>query len=106
MKVEHINAGPKIAYTASEDSITFGERDLTINLKKRQKDEESMLDICADADGFLVIGAATGMRYVAQIKIPAKVYTGPEIEGEERILEPFSADQCTLYLWAIGGDAE
>lgn len=103
MKIEHINDGPKIAYTVSEDSITLGERDLTINLAKRQKDADNIVDICADADGFLVIGAATGMRYVAQIKIPAKVDGGTEEEGNP---ESFSMEDCTLYLWAVGGEAE
>ena len=107
MKVEHVNEGPKILYRVRGNGITFGEDDLTINLENRQKEEENLLDICADEDGFLVIGAAVGRRYVAQIVIPAKGYPEMTEESEEeaglaeRTEPPFSMDDCIIRLWAL-----
>ena len=99
------NAGPKIDYdiqnTATKKKITFDD-DITINLAKRQEDYDVHIDICYDADDELVIGAAAGRRYVAELDIPKKTYH--EVgEGEEVSLEPdpLDMDAVTLSLWAI-----
>ena len=102
--------GTHIEYETSRKSITFGDEDLTINLKNREMDESITIDICSDKQGFLVIGAETGFKYVAQVEIPAREYTEtpgePDEEGNvhtERTPVPFDIDRCTIYLWALEG---
>lgn len=110
MNIIEKTAGEKIAYETTSKSIIFGDDDLSINLRNRQMDEPVTIDICADSNDFLVIGAAAGRRYVAQVEIPAKTYTdtvmGTDDEGNpvmERNAEPFIIDECTLYLWGLEG---
>ena len=112
--------GTHIAYETTSKSIIFGEdEDLSINLKNREQDEKTLIDICSDSDGFLVVGTAAGLRYVAQVEIPARQYTeeeqenpnyDPEAEeGTEAINKtivvrepvPFDIDNCTIYLWGM-----
>lgn len=111
------NEGPKIPYTvnAKKTSICFDD-DLTINLSKREKDDPVHIDVCADHEGALVIGAAAGRRYVAEIDIPARRYeeqpepdptegeaTDDEMDGEGAAPVPIPLDMetVTLSLWAI-----
>lgn len=95
------NVGPKIDYEVTGKKICFDD-DLTINLAKRQKDDPEHIDVCYDSDGELVLGAAAGRAYVAEIDIPAREYetTG---EGDEQTIEPLPLDMdtVTLTLWAI-----
>ncbi len=125
MIIVNKNEGEKIPYTVRTTKITFDD-DLTINLAKREKDDPVHIDICADRDGELVIGAAAGRRYVAEIDIPARRYetseeqqeeegpaTGGEPavedapvdtaqnESEERIPVPLDMNTVTLSLWAL-----
>jgi hypothetical protein len=108
MKEVFKTPGKYIDYETSKKSITFGDEDLTINLKNREMDETITIDICSDKQGFLVVGAETGFRYVAQIEIPARQYeeeTGePDAEGNvttTRTAVPFDIDNCTIYLWGM-----
>lgn len=96
--------GTHIEYETSQKSITFGDEDLTINLKNREMDEKVTIDICSDKQGFLVVGAETGSRYVAQIEIPAREYTEETVESDgettvQNVAVPFDIDKCTIYLW-------
>ena len=112
--------GKHIVYDTTSKSIIFGEdEDLSINLKNREQDEKTLIDICSDSDGFLVVGTAAGLRYVAQVEIPARQYTeeeqenpnyDPEAEaGTEAASQtittrepvPFDIDNCTIYLWGM-----
>lgn len=112
--------GEHIAYETTSKSIIFGEdEDLSINLKNREQDETTLIDICSDSDGFLVVGTAAGLRYVAQVEIPARQYTEEEQENPnydpeaEEGMEtrnktivvrepvPFDIDNCTIYLWGM-----
>lgn len=112
--------GKHITYETTSKSIIFGEdEDLSINLKNREQDEKTLIDICSDSDGFLVVGTAAGLRYVAQVEIPARQYTeteetnsnyDPEAEeGSEAANQtitvrepvPFDIDNCTIYLWGM-----
>ena len=112
--------GKHIVYDTTSKSIIFGEdEDLSINLKNRAQDEKTLIDICSDSDGFLVVGTAAGLRYVAQVEIPARQYTeeeqenpnyDPEAEaGTEAASQtitvrepvPFDIDNCTIYLWGM-----
>ena len=99
------NVGPKIEYEVTGKKICFDD-DLTINLAKRQRDDPEHIDVCFDSDGELVIGAAAGRAYVAEIDIPAKEYEyhEPENEGDEPEPPtplPLDMDKVTLTLWAI-----
>lgn len=113
------NSGTKIPYEVVKNKICFDD-DLTINLAKREDDRDVHIDVCYDDDGELVIGAAAGRSYVAEIDIPARRYTQPEpieevpADGEENAEGgarmgnstpakpiPFSMDNVTLTLWAI-----
>ena len=40
------NEGKKIAYEVSATKIIFGDDDLMVNIKNRERDEEVTLDIC------------------------------------------------------------
>ena len=102
------NVGPKIDYeiqnTATRKRITFDD-DLTINLAKRQEDWPVHIDVCYDEDGALVIGAAAGRRYVAELDIPAREYEQGEASGDDdtppAVPVPLDLDTVTLSLWAI-----
>ena len=99
------NVGPKIEYEVTGKKICFDD-DLTINLAKRQRDDPEHIDVCFDSDGELVIGAAAGRAYVAEIDIPAKEYEYHEPENEGDDPEPptplpLDMDKVTLTLWAI-----
>lgn len=114
------NEGPKIPYSVRTTKVTFDD-DLTINLAKREQDWAVHIDICTDADGELVIGAAVGRMYVAEIDIPARRYEivpinnaesqeqeqnegddpFPDDPSEERVPIPLDMNNVTLSLWAI-----
>ena len=100
MIVINKNAGPKISYEVSGTKITYDD-DLTLNLAKRQKDDPEHIDVCFDRDGELVIGAAAGRAYDAEIDIPAREYTDPEDEESTPEPLPLDMDTVTLTLWAI-----
>ena len=99
------NTGEKIPYEVTGKKICFDD-DLTINLSKRQEDWPIHIDVCFGANRELVIGAAAGRSYVAEIDIPAREYEEVEIEGgEEESIEmrplPLDMDKVTLTLWSI-----
>lgn len=113
------DTGPKIPYSVRTTKVTFDD-DLTINLAKREQDWPVHIDICTDVDGELVIGAAVGRMYVAEIDIPARRYEIVPIENsgnqepqqndgddpfpepsEERVPIPLDMNLVTLSLWAI-----
>lgn len=109
MIIVNKNEGPKIPYTTRTTKITFDD-DLTINLAKRERDDPVHIDICADRDGELVIGAAAGRRYVAEIDIPARRYEEqpdpeeqgePDGEGSAPVPIPLDMNLVTLSLWAL-----
>ena len=104
------NAGEKIAYEVSGTKIIFGDDELMVNLKSRERDEEVTLDICKDTQDGLTVGVNTEAReYVAQVTSPARedeiVDTGEQDEDGNPIMEhtalPFDMKKCTLTLWAL-----
>ncbi len=108
MTVNYMTEGESyIAYTTTEKSITFGDEDLTVNLKTRQRDEIITLDICYDRNKNLVIGAASGFRHVAQVVVPAIEYdetTETDSDGEEQTVytaKEFDIDGCTINLFTL-----
>ena len=78
-------------------TIDFEDGELSFNISKRQQDDDVTLYICRDYMGGLVMGAATGETYVAELFIPARQYT--EGEEGELIPVPFNIDECVLTLW-------
>lgn len=101
MIIVNKNEGTKIPYEVTGKKVCFDD-DLTINLAKREDDDPVHIDICYDSDGALVLGAAAGRRYVAEIDIPARTYQ-EETSGEETSIVPVPLDmtKVTLTLWAI-----
>ena len=104
------NDGKKIAYDVSTTKIIFGDDDLMVNIKNRERDEEITLDICKDTQDGLTVGVNTEAReYVAQVIIPAREYeivdTGEKDEDGKAITKrepvPFDMKKCTLVLWAL-----
>ena len=98
------NPGRKIPYEVVGTKIVFDD-DLTINCAKRQGDEPVHDDICYDSRGQLVIGAAAGRQYVAEVDIPAMEYVLTNAEegedGEQLSPAPLDMDKVTLTLWAV-----
>lgn len=104
------NEGGKIPYEVSGTKIIFGEDELMVNLKTRQRDYETTLDICKDKENGLTVGVNTSStEYVAQVTIPAREYeiidTGKQDEDGNPVMEknplPFDMKKCTLTLWAL-----
>ena len=118
VKVIEKNAGPKIAYEQTGTCLIFGDYELMINAAKYQKDWDVTVDICKDKAGNLTIGTESGLRYVAQVMIPAATYIETPIEPEEgaepmsgtgegmnstvqREQNPLDMGDVTLVLWSI-----
>lgn len=119
MKEVFMTSGKYIDYTTTTKSIIFGDEDLSINLKNRERDEKVLLDVCMDNNGELTMGTAAGLTYVAQVEIPARQYNEEEQEnasydpnaeeGTEaarktvivRTPVDFNIDNCTIYLWGM-----
>ena len=113
--------GTHIDYETTGKSIIFGDDDLAINLKNRERDESVQIDVCSDSTGNLTMGTAAGLRYVAQIEIPARQYTEEEQENPDydpenqdqgvmgmltptiivRTPVPFNIENCTISLWGL-----
>lgn len=77
------NAGQKIDFEQSSTRLTFGDDEIMLNAAKYQKDWDVEVDVCRDKSGNLTIGTGSGLRYVAQVMIPAATYTETEIPAEE-----------------------
>lgn len=86
------NAGQKIDFEQSGTRLIFGDDEIMLNAAKYQKDWDVEVDICRDKSGNLTIGTGSGLRYVAQVEIPAATYTETEIEAEEPAEAPTSED--------------
>ena len=81
------NAGQKIDFEQSGTRLIFGDDEIMLNAAKYQKDWDVEVDVCRDKSGNLTIGTGSGLRYVAQVMIPAATYTETEIEAEEPAAE-------------------
>lgn len=120
MIIVHLPEGGKnfIPYEVIKSNIDFNDGEMSMNLSKKERDYEVTVDVCMDYTGGLVCGTAEGLRYVAQVIIPAKAYTETEKpnpsyvkdrEGEgtesktiiEREPVPFDIDNCELRLWEM-----
>ena len=100
------NDGQKIQWEQSGEFLSFADGALALKVGAYQGDEERTVDILFDRQGNLVIGAESGIRYVAQVVIPAAVYEEhTEGEGEEaqtiREKLPIDMGDVVLVLWSI-----
>ena len=86
------NAGQKIDFEQSGTRLIFGDDEIMLNAAKYQKDWDVEVDVCRDKSGNLTIGTGSGLRYVAQVEIPAATYTETEIEAEEPTEAPAAED--------------
>ena len=86
------NAGQKIDFEQSGTRLIFGDDEIMLNAAKYQKDWDVEVDVCRDKSDNLTIGTGSGLRYVAQVKIPAATYTETEIEAEEPAEAPAAED--------------
>lgn len=112
MNVIEVNEGAKIPYSVSKNKITFDD-ELMLNVQKLERDFDVCVDICIDKFGMVTTGL--GMKYAAQIEIPAREYEerteqnldyDPEDEASKetvvvREAKPFSMTKVTLKLYAI-----
>lgn len=124
VKVIEKNAGEKIAFEQSGTRLIFGDDEIMLNAAKYQKDWPVEVDICRDKADNLTIGTASGLRYVAQVMIPAATYTetvieepeAPEADAEDteqtenggmnqqnvqRNKNPLNIGDVTVVLWSI-----
>lgn len=117
------NAGQKIDFEQSSTRLIFGDDEIMLNAAKYQKDWDVEVDICRDKSGNLTIGTGSGLRYVAQVMIPAATYTetlaaeDPEALAAEDAAEggdsmnqkttvqrdknPLDMGDVTVILWSI-----
>ena len=86
------NAGQKIDFEQSGTRLIFGDDELMLNAAKYQKDWDVEVDVCRDKSDNLTIGTGSGLRYGAQVKIPAATYTETEIPAEDPAEAPAAED--------------
>lgn len=112
MNVIEVNEGTKIPYSVSKTKITFDD-ELMLNVQKLERDFDVCVDICIDKYGMVTTGL--GVKYAAQIEIPAREYAeetvqnrdyDPEDETSQETITtrepvPFSMAKVTLKLYAI-----
>ena len=90
MKIIKKSPGEYIPYNVSGTRITF-DSFLTFDLLQVFGRNAVHIDICYDSNGALVIGAAAGRFYAAEIDIPAAKESDTTL----------NMDNVTLSLWAI-----
>lgn len=102
-----------VDYEVSGNVISFGDDEIMVNLKKKERDDDVTLDVCRDYLGGLVLSTAGARVYAAQVFIPARRYTetseeNPDYDPEDpssqqyitrREPVPFSMDNVTLTLY-------
>ncbi|MDY4893917.1 MAG: hypothetical protein SO130_11015 [Agathobacter sp.] len=113
MNVVEVTSGNKIPYSTSKNKITFDD-ELMLNVEKLERDFDVTVDICIDEYGMLTAGRL-GLKYAAQIEIPARKYDeetidNPDYDPENEMSQktilkrtpvPFSMSNVTLKLYAI-----
>lgn len=118
LKLVPENAENVIPYEVKKNNLDLNDGDIIINLAKRERDDATHIDFCFDPFGFLVMGTDTGMKYVAQVDIPARQYKeetveNPDFNADEeesemnrktitkKVAVPFDINRCTLTLWEV-----
>lgn len=102
-----------VPYEVEGTVISFGDEEIMTNLKKKERDDDVIIDVCRDFLGGLTFSAGGADTYVAQILIPARKYTEKEVKNPdydpedpssqefviERVPVPFSMKNVTLTLF-------
>ena len=101
LKVIEMNEGEKIPFVQAGTRLFFGDDELMVNAAKYQKDWAVEVDICKDKAGNLTIGTDSALRYVAQIRIPAKEYIETGEEDITREALDLDMGEVELILWSI-----
>lgn len=116
MHIEYLpEEGKKfIEYETRNNTITFGDDELSINLAKKERDYDISVDVIRDYSGGLLCSIdSSAEEYVAQVLIPARQYNEEEKEnpnynpsnpesGETTVVRtavPFDIKNCTLKLY-------
>lgn len=106
MIIREKNKGSYISYNLIGNKLTFRNNELALDLTQFQHDYPAHIDISEDENGRLVTGPAH--RYMAEIDIPARVYTITVGEKDDfgfpllcKTTEPLEMDKVTLTLWAV-----
>lgn len=105
------NEGPKLPYEVSGTRLFLND-EIILNLAKYQRDWPVTMDVCLNQDDMLVIGAATGLYYAAQVYIPACEYEAVEelvtydddhmrSSSKQAVKLPLDMGKVELTLWAI-----
>lgn len=97
--------GVKVAVEIEGTKVTLGDDEMTLNLKKYERDDPVHIDICLNNVGFLFFGISD--RYAVQIDIPAREYeyidTGEKDENGaarlEKAAKEFDMDNVQFTLW-------
>lgn len=106
VKIEEVNAGTKIDFEQLGSKLIFDDM-LMINCEKYQKDFDLSIDIVRTASGNLSIGADNGVKYVAQIYIPAAQYEDAKNDNDDntqntpRVKKALDMSNVILRLWSI-----
>ena len=98
MRIIYKKPGDYVQYAVNGYNVTFANY-LTLDLNARYGDNAVHIDICEDKDGALVIGAAAGRLYVAELDIPKATYH-ETMEGD-LVRDPLDMDNVTLSLWPL-----
>ena len=115
MQVIHVpeNGSSFVPYEVDGNLISFGDEEIMVNLKKKERDDDVTLDVCRDFFGGLVLSPSGARVYVAQVFIPARQYTevltenpdydpddpGSQQYTSDRAPVPFSMDNVILTLY-------
>ena len=97
--------GRHVEYETTAKSIIFGDDDLSVNLKNRERDEKVLIDVCADNEGNLTMGTAE-QENPAYDPEAEDTGEGMGMGATQRTIivrtpVPFDIDNCTIYLWGM-----
>lgn len=107
------NGNDFVDYSIKDTKVSFGDGEITIDLQKKERDDDVKIDVCKDYTDGLTFGTNGARIYVAQIFIPARKYSDVEVNNpdynpedetsQKRITEhqpvPFSMDNVELTLF-------
>jgi len=100
MEIIHMNNGPKIDFQLENNILKIG--DIEIDLKERQSDTETVINISKDKE----VHQGIGYWLLATIVIPPKRYSiVEEMENEEIKTKiealPLDTEMVKLYLFSL-----
>lgn len=102
-----------VEYSTRTTKVSFGDGEISVDLQKKERDDDVRIDVCMDYMGGLTFGTSGAKLYVAEIFIPARQYIDTEIDNPdynsedesspEKIVQhepvPFSMDNVELTLF-------